>query len=68
MAEDLTFNAVDDLVGAHIRGRLDQSPTLRFTPRAVGPLVELIFQSAGGQFGPIRDSRWLDQHVDTDLR
>jgi hypothetical protein len=66
--EDLSFEAVDDLVGAHARGRLKSSTDLRFTPTSIGPLLELMFEATSGRCGPLLRSPWLDQRVQADLR
>ena len=66
---ELTFDAVDDLVGAYTRGRLGPAcPDLRFSPRRIGPLVELAFQSSDGRIGPLAASGWLDLITQNDLR
>src|SRR4051794_28932782 len=67
--EELTFDAVDDLVAAHGRGRLHRSaPEIHFAPSAIGPLIELAFESTDGRHGPLLVSPWLDHLTQTDLR
>src|ERR1043165_4770051 len=67
--EELTFAVVDDLVGAHARGRLNRTePTIHFAIAAVGPLIELAFESNDGRVGPLLASPWLDHITQTDLR
>jgi hypothetical protein len=67
--EELTFNVVDDLVGAHVRGRLGvaQQP-LRYAPTRICPLIELMFEATNGRFGPLLRTSWLDQMTQTDIR
>lgn len=66
---ELTFEAVDDLVSAHARGRLYRAqPETRFSPSAIGPLIELSFESTNGRYGPLLVSAWLDHITQTDLR
>lgn len=66
---ELTFDVVDDLVGAHARGRLSLAqPTARFAPSSIGPLIELALQSSEGRTGPLLHSSWLDHVTQTDLR
>jgi anti-sigma regulatory factor (Ser/Thr protein kinase) len=65
----LTFEIVDDLVAAHVRGRLNRSaPHVLFTPSGIGPLVELAFESTNGRFGPLLASQWLDGLGLADMR
>jgi hypothetical protein len=67
--EQLTFDAVDDLVGAHVRRRLNQSEaSVRFAPVNIGPLIELAFESSNGRHGPLLTSPWLDPLAQLDLR
>jgi hypothetical protein len=66
---DLTFEAVDDLVGARIRGRLGPAPAARrFSPATLGPLVELAFSSGEQGRSPLLRSPWLDSISQADLR
>jgi len=52
---ELTFDAVDDLVGAYFRGRLGPArPDLSFSPTRLGPLIELALQSSTGRAGPLQ--------------
>jgi anti-sigma regulatory factor (Ser/Thr protein kinase) len=66
--EELTFEAVDDLVSAHARGRLGSSSELRFVPSAIGPLFELAFESTDGHAGPFLKSSWLDPSGQPEMR
>lgn len=67
--ELLTFEVVDDLVAARVRGRLKpDDATARFAPRNVGPLVELMFDQSDGRCGPLMRSRLLDLTSQTELR
>lgn len=66
---ELTFDAVDDLVGAYSRGRLEQPrPSHRFVPGAIGPLIELAYHAQGGKFAGLSTSPWLDPVAQADLR
>jgi hypothetical protein len=66
--QELSFDAVDDLVGAYVRGKLDVArPTMRFVPRSVGPLIELAFESTSGRYGPLLRSAWLDGAAQLDF-
>ena len=66
---ELTFDAVDDLVGAYARGRAGLSqPSVSFSPSTLGPLIELAFQSSDGKHGPLLASPWLDRLTQSDLR
>src|SRR5580704_1000993 len=64
----LTFEAVDDLVGAHVRRKLNQEPSVVFVPSKIGPLIELAFESNDGRHGPLLTSPWLDLLGQLDLR
>ena len=67
--QGLTFDAVDDLVGAHARGKLNPTARTRsFAPIAIGPLVELAFTATNGRYGPLLKSAWLDPLAQHDLR
>src|SRR6266478_9686250 len=66
---ELTFDAVDDLVGAYARGRAGLSqPSVSFSPSTLGPLIELAFQSSDGKHGPLLASPWLDRLTQSDSR
>jgi anti-sigma regulatory factor (Ser/Thr protein kinase) len=65
---NLTFEAVDDLVGAHARGRLIGKPKTRFAPVDLSPLIELMFESTDGRAGPLMQAGWLDDVTQMDLR
>jgi len=66
---ELTFDAVDDLVAAHARGKLARVPAgTAFAPSSVGPLIELSFEASTGRYGPLIESRWLDPVTQADLR
>ena len=65
----LTFETVDDLVAAHVRGRLNRpAQHMLFTPTGIGPLIELAFESTDGRSGPLLSSVWLDGLGLADLR
>lgn len=69
LREPLTFDAVDDLVAAHVRGRLNRNdPHVRFSPTAIGPLIELAYEDTDGRCGPLLRSAWLDHLTQSDLR
>lgn len=66
---ELTFDAVDDLVTAHTRGKLAGAQTATaFAPSSVGPFIELLFGSITGRYGPLLESPWLDSVTQADLR
>lgn len=66
---ELTFDAVDDLVGAYSRGRLGQPRSdARFVPRNLGPLIELTFHASARRFAAMGATPWLDQTAQSDLR
>lgn len=65
---DLTFDAVDDLVGAYQRQRSTQPTEYRFVPDRIGPLIELAFQDSNGRSGPLLGSTWMDQAGQLDMR
>lgn len=65
---DLTFNAVDDLVGAHVQGKLAKPSQARFSPSRIGPLIELSGHDSNGRVGPLLSSPWLDRGTQIDLR
>lgn len=46
---NLTFEVVDDLVGAHARGRLGQAPRIRYAPTEICPLIELMMEDNDGR-------------------
>jgi hypothetical protein len=64
----LTFDVVDDLVGAHARGRLTGTPVARYAPSEIGPLVELMMAANVGRTGPLLQTDWLDIATQMDLR
>jgi len=65
----LTFEAVDDLVGAFLKGRLPVPPAGHsFDPERLGPLMELALQSSTGRVGPLLTSPWLAKAGLKDLR
>lgn len=58
--DELTFNVVDDLAEAHLRGVLSTPPQGRsFVPASIGPLLELALQNSDGRTGPLLASPWL---------
>jgi hypothetical protein len=66
---ELTFDAVDDLVGAQARGRLGPAPAGQiYSPIRLGPLVELAFAFSDGRRGPLLSSPWLDSLAHADFR
>lgn len=65
---NLTFEVVDDLVGAHARGRLAEQLDTRYVPIEVCPLIELMFEATNGRMGPLLEAIWLDQVSQMDLR
>jgi hypothetical protein len=66
---ELTFDVVDDLVAAHLRGKLSRSQAeTSFAPSRVGPLIELSFEAESGRYGPLVESGWLDAFTQADLR
>jgi hypothetical protein len=65
---ELTFEVVDDLVAAHTRGRLSQTPQARYAPRHICPLIELMMEDSDGRTGPLLQSEWLDAITQRDLR
>lgn len=64
----LTFEVMDDLVGAHARGRLTGRPQTLYVATEVCPLIELMFEATNGRAGPLLQSGWLDQVTQMDLR
>src|SRR5580692_895290 len=64
----LTFEVVDDLVGAHVRGRLTSTPQVRYAAREIGPLIELMMEASNGRIGPLLRTTWLDPVTQVDLR
>jgi hypothetical protein len=64
----LTFEVVDDLVGAHARGRLTGSPQVRYAATDICPLIELMMEGSDGRIGPLLKSPWLDPVAQMDLR
>jgi hypothetical protein len=65
---NLTFDVVDDLVGAHGRGRLKGAPQVRYAPNDVCPLIELMMEASTGRTGPLLQTPWLDSITQLDLR
>jgi hypothetical protein len=65
---NLTFEVVDDLVGAHARGRLTGQPHTLYAATEVCPLIELMFEATNGRAGPLLETSWLDHMTQTDLR
>jgi hypothetical protein len=66
---ELTFEAVDDLVGALIRGRLGSGPVLgKFAPKSIGPLLELACSLGECGRNPMLASSWLDSFSQGDMR
>jgi hypothetical protein len=64
----LTFAVVDDLVGAHARGRLASQPRARYAVTDVCPLIELMFEATNGRVGPLLHTPWLDHVSQMDFR
>lgn len=64
----LTFDAVDDLVGAYARGRLKGAPQVQFAALDLCPLIELMMSANSGRTGPLLHSPWLDGSTQIDLR
>lgn len=65
---NLTFDVVDDLVGAYTRGRLTGAPTARYAATDICPLIELMMEASDGRTGPLLKTNWLDTVTQTDLR
>jgi hypothetical protein len=65
---NLTFEMVDDLVGAHTRGCLTGKPQAHYAASEVCPLIELMFEATNGRVGPLLHSGWLDNVTQMDLR
>lgn len=65
---NLTFDVVDDLVGANARGRLKGTPQVRYAPNDVCPLIELMMEASTGRTGPLLQTPWLDSITQLDLR
>jgi hypothetical protein len=65
---NLTFDVVDDLVGAHARGRLTGVPQVRYAATDICPLIELMMESSNGRSGPLLQTGWLDSTTQMDLR
>lgn len=64
----LTFEVVDDLVGAHARGRLNGAPQVRYAATDMCPLIELMMEASNGRTGPLLQTPWLDSITQLDLR
>lgn len=66
---ELNFDAVDDLVGAHLRGKLSAvAARMRFSPNRLGPLVELVYQWGKATGASVLSSPWLDAFSNRDMR
>jgi hypothetical protein len=65
---NLTFDVVDDLVGAYLRGRLQGAPHVRYAATEICPLIELMMESSNGRAGPLLQTGWLDTVTQMDLR
>ncbi len=67
--DELTFNVVDDLAEAYLRGALS-APSLNqsFVPVNLGPLMELALQGSNGRTGPLLASPWLARSGHVALR
>jgi hypothetical protein len=65
---ELTFDTVDDLIGARRAGRLASTASIAFAPSALGPLVELAFDSNAGRQNVLLMSNWVDESAQKDLR
>lgn len=65
---NLTFDVVDDLVGAHARGRLTGSPKAHYAATDICPLIELMMEASNGRSGPLLKTGWLDTVTQIDLR
>jgi hypothetical protein len=64
----LTFEVVDDLVGAYARGRLTGIPHARFAATELCPLIELMMEDSNGRTGPLLQTPWLDTTTQMDIR
>jgi anti-sigma regulatory factor (Ser/Thr protein kinase) len=64
----LTFEVVDDLVGAYARDRLKGTPQVRFAVTELCPLIELMMEDSNGRIGPLLHTPWLDATTQIDLR
>jgi hypothetical protein len=65
---NLTFEVVDDLVGAHARGRLKGAPQVCYAATEMCPLIELMMEAGNGRTGPLLQTSWLDSITQLDLR
>ncbi len=65
---NLTFEVVDDLVGAHARGRLTGAPQVLYAATDICPLIELMMEASNGRIGPLLQTGWLDSITQLDLR
>ena len=61
-----TQTVVDDLIGAHARGRLTGRPQLVYAATEVCQLIEFMFED--GRAVPLLRTGWLDHMTQTDLR
>ncbi len=69
MGYDLTFDAVDDLVGARLFNRLPHPKFGQsFSPHRIGPLIELAFHANESRVGPLASSPWLDDTTESEFR
>lgn len=66
--EILTFDVVEDLVGAHSRGRLASARRVYYAPTEVCPLIELMMEGNEDRVGPLLQAGWLDSLTQLDLR
>jgi hypothetical protein len=64
----LTFEVVDDLVGAHARGRLTGAPQVLYAATDICPLIELMMEASNGRTRPLLQTEWLDSLTQLDLR
>jgi hypothetical protein len=65
---NLTFDVVDDLVGAHARGRPTGAPQVRYAATDICPLIELMMEANNGRAGPLLQTGRLDSVTQMDLR
>lgn len=66
---ELTFDVVDDLVWASSMGRLiEPRPGQHFSPRRIGPLVELALQAGECRGRALVNSEWINQQIQSDFR
>ena len=65
---NLTFDVVDDLVGAHLRSRLKGAPQIRYAATEICPLIELMMESNTGRVGPLLKTPWLHSVTQLEFR